>query len=113
MSVPVGDPFSEGVDAGVARVARYDLIPEGAAWLGWDSQNNDPEVVRILQEPVRNAAILLERSGSSQRFRELFGEMVSVATVARAYYEDQPPNDALIDQYLRESVSFFNSFTHA
>jgi hypothetical protein len=33
--------------------------------------------------------------------------------VARAYYEDQPPNDALIDQYLRESVSFFNSFTHA
>jgi hypothetical protein len=106
------DPFLRGVQAGVVRAARRDLL-----------QGVDPELPYLNPELIFREVVseyptlemtrgLLGRE-TSGRFTELFAEMVTVAVIARRAYGDPALTELEIESYLQQSHLFFNSFRHA
>jgi hypothetical protein len=84
--------------AGIERAEQYDL----------------PVSDEVLGRPLDLARALLARRGTemSARFVELFAEMTTVATIARAFYQDTPLQGRDLERYLDHSFEFFNSFRH-
>jgi hypothetical protein len=56
---------------------------------------------------------LLRDTQASDRFAELFGEMATVAVIAREAYGDPALGRDEILSYEAHSSAFFNSFRHA
>jgi hypothetical protein len=110
---PQPESFLAGVQAGLERTGReglkltYDL---GQNLLSPQEQDTLPDQFR---EPITTARGLLRGENASGRFQELFGEMLTVAIVARDVYGDPPLSSADVETYLRQSFSWFNSFRHA
>jgi hypothetical protein len=93
------DPLSRGSRAGIERVSSYGLATE-------------PEVAR---GAIDTAQRLIEQQAldASDRFLELFGELIVIAAMARLTYQEPALSPEEIDSYLGHSVAFFNSFRHA
>jgi hypothetical protein len=108
---PSNVAFSAGVQAGVARASRYGLEarPDLLARLAADPVRLPDDVPEALAEAKR----LMSQSDVSDRFTELFAEMVTVAVVSRHAYADAPLQASEIETYLDHSFSIFNSFRHA
>jgi hypothetical protein len=100
-----GDAFLSGVEAGIARAERYDLRIDRPEELTPERENWER-----LGEFTRG---LLERAEASDRFIELFAEMLSVASIARYAYSDPVLTESDIESYLEHSYLIFNSFRHA
>jgi hypothetical protein len=92
------DPVSAGVRAGIGRAAAYDVRVES------------PE--DVLKEPLELAGRVLGQREVTDRFRELFSELVTVAAIARSYYGDAALTESDIESYFDDSSDFFNSFRH-
>ena len=67
----------------------------------------------VLDPPSALARGALQRYEASERFSELFGELVAIAAVARYVYDDPPLTESDIDSYLQASFEFHNSWRHA
>jgi hypothetical protein len=115
------DPFLEGVQAGVARTGRDDLLARV-----WDDQTlvsmaaqsfrdflEAPHVREVFEPPLGVARGMLEREDASARFTEFFAEMLTVAVIARRAYDDAALAESDIESYLQHSFWIFNSFRHA
>jgi hypothetical protein len=110
--------FFVGLQAGVARAARHNLVePAPPSDIGplrwWTPPLADAGAAPEFGSSVRYTHDLLISSASSARFNELFGEMLATATIARHAYGDRPLEDPEISTYLEQSFSWFNSFRHA
>ncbi len=66
-----------------------------------------------LAGPLTFAQRRLDIEEASNRFTELFAEMLTVAVVAREAYGDPALTEPEIDEYMQHSFSIFNSFRHA
>jgi hypothetical protein len=73
----------------------------------------DSTVRPLIEETLQIARQHLEAEEASERFTELFAEIVTVAAVARHTYHDPPLSDHDIESYEQQSSSFLNSFRHA
>jgi hypothetical protein len=92
------DALSRGIAAGIRRVQFYQL--EAAS----ESINSGIAAARrLLDNPEVEA---------SDRFVELFGELLAVAVSARFTYGEAPLADSDIEDYLLQSFTFLNSFRH-
>jgi len=107
------EPFLKGVRAGLERTERHGLnLPD-------DVRQNlllpqyQSDLPTNLREPIAETTSLLQAQEASERFQELFGEMLTVAIVSRDVYNDPPLTLPEIEMYLHQSFSWFNSFRHA
>ena len=107
MSTPVGDPAESGVEAGISRAARHGLTIEIAY------VNGAPRYPDELSLPLTFTRALLESGEASERFCELFAEVLSVAAIARYSYGDAPLTESAVREYLNHSSDIFNSWRHA
>jgi hypothetical protein len=108
---PSNVAFSAGVQAGIERASRHGLEarPDLLGRLTVDPVPSADELPEALAEAKR----LMSQGDVSDRFTELFAEMVTVAVVARHAYADAPLQPSEIETYLDHSFSIFNSFRHA
>ena len=104
-----GDAAGAGVEAGIARAARYglriEMPPEGV-----DAAEPYPQGLEATLAFTRRIS---DSNEASARFSELFAEMITVAAIARHHYDDPALTETEMDEYLRHSYSIFNSFRHA
>jgi hypothetical protein len=107
MATPVGDAAESGLDAGIARAERYGLRIEAAYA---EDEARYPEELEL---PLSFTRRLLEGGEASERFCELFAEMLAVAAISRSYYGDEPLTESALHDYLIQSFSVMNSFRHA
>jgi hypothetical protein len=90
--------FDEGVSAGLRRAERYDLAAPRDALEEWLALGRD--VLENRREPT------------SARSVELYAELVTVASVSRRVYGDEPLTRAQLEIYLEQSLKFWNSWGH-
>lgn len=108
---PLGGAFLAGVQAGLERSRRHGLeVPPGA-----DDPTGSGRALAAeeLPEALGAARALMVRDEASDRFTQLFAEMVTVAIAARHTYGDAPLTGEQVETYLAHSYSIFNSFRHA
>jgi hypothetical protein len=108
---PVDDAVSAGMEAGLSRAQRFGLRFEAPGEMY--SQAGDQDPLQPLIDTIDLARGMLERDEASPRFQEFFGEMLTVAAVARRAYGDDALTDSEIEDYLQRSYAWFNSFRHA
>jgi hypothetical protein len=108
------DPLAVGIQAGLVRAARYNLLRtvDRRTWLIPPDNTALVRSVDLAEDVLRNEAASAE-GGVSSRFTEFFGEMVTVAALARDFYGDPPLTNEEMAAYVQLSFSFFNSFRHA
>jgi hypothetical protein len=94
------DALTRGIQAGILRAQTYRLEVEGS-----------PELIRSAFETTRDL-VARNETEISDRFIELFGELVTVAVIARFTYGDDALTERDLDAYLRHSLYFHNSFQH-
>jgi hypothetical protein len=96
---PALDPLGTGIQAGMLRLERYQLA---------FAEDAVESAILMTQEllSVRGEAM-------SERFAELFGEIVTVAACARAAYKEPQLTKDDVAQFLDFSIVFLNSFRHA
>lgn len=112
------DSYREGIQNGVARATRRGLLPRSDAGVTALASGQYREFAlsrlgRTLDAPTTMAAAQFRQSDVSDRFTELFMELITVATIARSVYGDAPLEASDIDRYLTMSMSILNSFRHA
>jgi hypothetical protein len=120
---PLRDPTALGVQAGLARAAGYRDLQPGVQALRQrltDRRGARPEGVAPITRgdehftSILNWSIEFRRRGqASERFTQLFTEMLTVAAIARRSYGDPVLTPREIESYLEQSYSLFNSFRHA
>jgi hypothetical protein len=106
---PPDNAFFAGVRAGIDRAARGNLDFRAT----FDLFRAENVVDERLARPLTFAQQRLDSEEASNRFTELFAEMLTVAVVAREAYGDPALTDPEIDEYLQQSFTIFNSFRHA
>jgi hypothetical protein len=104
---PPDSVFFAGVRAGLDRASRGNLD------FSFDLFRTEGVVDERLARPLTFAQQRLASEEASDRFTELFAEMVTVAVVAREAYGDPALTEPEIDAYVQHSFSIFNSFRHA
>ena len=102
----LGDSLDRGTRAGVERAARYELTAPSRVV---------DETVGYFRQTVEDdrAQTLLDQREISDRFVELFAELVAVAAIARYVNNEAPLSDGEVREYLRHTAWFENSFSHA
>jgi hypothetical protein len=103
---PLGDSLDRGIRAGVERAASYELSAPSSVI---------DETVRYFRQILDEdrARSFLEQREISDQFVELFTELVTVAAIARYVNNDAPLSDGQVREYLSQTASFENSFSHA
>jgi hypothetical protein len=99
MASVAGNAFDRGRQAGVERVER--------AGFSWDAEGVG-SAVNLAQDLIRESG-----EETSDRFDELFAELVTVGAAARRAYSEPELTRDDISQYLIASWTFLNSFRHA
>jgi hypothetical protein len=92
------DPLTRGIAAGIRRAGIYDMQ---VATESIDSVLAATR--RLLANPEVEA---------SDRFVELFGELLAIGVSARITYREPPLTSGEIEEYLLHSFTFLNSFRH-
>lgn len=102
----LGDPLDRGIFAGVERAARYELSAPPSV-----IEDTVRYFRQILDED--RARSFLDQREISDQFVELFAELAAVAAIARYVNSDAPLSDEQVREYLSQTASFENSFSHA
>ena len=96
---PTPDPFLVGMEAGIDRAERGELLRATMEYVPPGEIRSD--VRGVVGEPLELTRRLLERDAPSARFTEL----LTVAAIARATYGDDPLTESEIESYLEHSYS--------
>jgi hypothetical protein len=95
----VEDPIAQGYAAGVLRAQEYGLL--GVV---------DADTEDLVRASLSIAAPLLSEQDASPRFVALFGELVTVAALARVVNNEPPLSDVDIAEYFHSTLRFTNSW---